>query len=270
MWQESRKHIKMAERWTETPLYEEKWKSFFNAKLQPRPGGWKSIWRKCVLMGQMHHRHGAIGRLPDFPSPLNPALFSAELKHSKRRKRENIVKLWLELSLAMKPLPLNSCKRPMYEIWLWKLLLTQPSGNYDKLICWYLTPWILQKLNEWWIQKYKTHIRVMTIVAVHISSHWYHDIHTNRFLCLLSWCLLYHLFPVYWMIFISYHYVDLDTQGGRGLDPWQFMVINFPWGQGPHVQLPTALLGQLWKWKWRIMPAPRRSPIQSLPQPSVA
>jgi len=74
--------------------------------------GWKSIWRKCVLMGQMHHRHGAIGRLPDFPSPLNPALFSAELKHSKRRKRENILHGY-------------SCQRPKYEIWS-HVLLTQP------------------------------------------------------------------------------------------------------------------------------------------------
>ena len=55
-------------------------------------------------------------------------------------------------------------------------------------------------------------------------------------------------------IFISYHYVDLDTEGGRSLDPWLFMVINFPSGQGPHVQLPTALLGQLRKWKLRIKP----------------
>ena len=50
-------------------------------------------------------------------------------------------------------------------------------------------------------------------------------------------------------VFISYRYVDLDTEGGRSLDPWLFMVINFPSGQGPHVQLPTALLGQLRKWK---------------------
>jgi hypothetical protein len=28
--------------------------------------------------------------------------------------------------------------------------------------------------------------------------------------------------------FISYHYVDLDTEGGRSLDPIWFMVINFP------------------------------------------
>ena len=62
-------------------------------------------------------------------------------------------------------------------------------------------------------------------------------------------CLNFHNWPNS-LIIISYHYVDLDTEGGLSLDPWLFMVINFPSGQGPHVQLPTALLGQLLKLKW--------------------
>jgi hypothetical protein len=77
-----------------------------------------------------------------------------------------------------------------------------------------------------------------------------------KFLSFLNFCEVSTkplLIPA-WVFFISYHYVELDTQGGRSLDPWWFMVINFSWGQDPHVQLPTALLGQLWKWKLKDYP----------------
>ena len=46
-----------------------------------------------------------------------------------------------------------------------------------------------------------------------------------------------------WRPGILYRYVDL------GLDLWWCMAMIFPWGQGPHIQLPTTLLRQLWCWK---------------------
>ena len=85
--------------------------------------------------------------------------------------------------------------------------------------------WFLPPTNGRFFQSEKNYILLkQSILIPSDQQNWLKNI------------CLYNPLWKYGIVFFIYFEVD------GSIDPWLFMVINFPWWRGPHVQPPTALL----------------------------